>query len=80
MIYQRSQAIENRLRNLVRLLRIGGHSTPTLAQTLGISQPTVSRSLTALRERGYLIRSVKDDHGWSYELVSEPAVSEGSTR
>lgn len=80
MFYRRSQVIENRLRDLLKLIRSGGHSTPSLARQLGISQPTVSRCLTALRERGYAIRSVKDDHGWSYELVSEPALSEGSAR
>jgi biotin operon repressor len=80
MLYQRSRAIEKRLRDVLKLIRSGGHSTPTLAEELTISQPTVSRCLTALRERGYVIRSVKDDNGWSYELVSEPALSEGSTR
>lgn len=80
MPYQRSRNIENRLRDALKLIRSGGHSTPTLAHTLGISQPTVSRCLTALRERGYSIRSVKTDSGWAYEVLSEPALSEGSTR
>jgi biotin operon repressor len=81
MPYRRAQVIENRLRDLTELVRGGGHSTPSLAQKLGISQPTISRCLTALRERGYVIRSVKNADGWSYELVSEPAtISEGSAR
>jgi biotin operon repressor len=67
MLYQRSRTIENRLRDVFKLIRNGGHSTPTLAHKLDISQPTISRCLTALRERGYVIRSVKDDSGWSYE-------------
>lgn len=80
MPYQRAQVIESRLRDMLELIRNGGQSTPSLAQELAISQPTVSRCLTALRARGYVIRSVKDEHGWSYELVAEPALSEGSAR
>jgi biotin operon repressor len=73
MLYRRSQAIEKRLHNLLELVRRGRHSTPTLARALDISQPTVSRCLTALRERGYSIRAVKDKGGWWYELAAEPA-------
>ncbi len=75
MAYKRSLAIEKRLRDLLDLVRHGRQSTPTLAEALGISQPTVSRCLTALRERGYSIRAVKDEVGWSYELEAEPAGS-----
>jgi len=73
MVYTRSQAIEKRLRDILDLVRRGRQSTPTLAQALGISQPTVSRCLTALRQRGYSITAVKDEIGWSYELEVEPA-------
>jgi biotin operon repressor len=72
MLYRRSQEIEKRLADLVRLIRTGRHSTPSLAATLGISRPTVARCIMALRERGYTIRAVKDAQGWSYELVAEP--------
>jgi biotin operon repressor len=57
-----------------------GESTPSLAEKLGISAPTASRCLTALRKRGYTIRSVREHNGWWYELVSEPALSEASKR
>ena len=75
MVYTRSQAIEKRLRDILDLVRRGRQSTPTLAEALGISQPTVSRCLTALRQRGYSIRAVKDEIGWSYELEAKPAAS-----
>ena len=75
MVYKRSQAIEKRLLDILDLVWRGRQSTPTLAQALGISQPTVSRCLTALRQRGYSIRAVKDEIGWSYELEVEPADS-----
>jgi len=79
MVYGRSQMIENRLSDMLRLIRSGGESTPSLAEKLGISQPTVSRCLSALRERGFTIRSVREDRGWSYEIIGEPAtVSERS--
>ena len=75
MLYRRSQAIEKRLDDLVELVRCGRYSTPTLASALGISQPTVSRCLTALRGRGYSIRAVKDERGWRYELAAERATA-----
>ena len=73
MIYQRSSEIESRLAELLRLIRTGRYSTPKLATALGISKPTVSRCISALRERGYGIRVVKDAKGWAYELIGEPA-------
>jgi biotin operon repressor len=79
MIYGRSQMIENRLSAMLRLIRSGGQSTRSLAEKLGISQPTVSRCLTALRERGYTIRSVREDHGWAYEVTREPATVSGQS-
>jgi biotin operon repressor len=73
MLYRRSRAIENRLCELVRLIRSGRHSTPTLAAALGASRPTVARCIGALRGRGYAIRAVKDAEGWANELTAEPA-------
>jgi biotin operon repressor len=73
MLYQRSREIESRLSELVRLIQTGRYSTPKLAAALGISKPTVSRCITALRERGYAIRAVKDPEGWAYEVTGEPA-------
>ncbi len=71
-MYRRSKEIEERLHDLIELVRKGGHSTSTLATALGVSRPTVSRCLTALRERGYAIRAVRGRGGWAYELSAEP--------
>ena len=71
MPYERSQALEKRLQELLRMLRDGRPSAQTLAGRLDISQPTLARCLTALRRRGYAIRAVKDESGWSYRLGSE---------
>lgn len=71
MPYERSQALEKRLQDLLSLLREGGHSAPTLARKLDISQPTVARCLAALRKRGYMIRALKNRQGWAYHLSAD---------
>ena len=68
MFYQRSLDIERRLDAVLRLIRRGGYSTPMLADELGVSVPTVSRDVTALRQRGHGIRSQRSDEGWHYVL------------
>lgn len=73
MPYEKSFAIERRLARLVGLIRTGRHSTPALAEQLGVSVPTISRDITALRHRGYGIRSLRLSDHWAYELVSVPA-------
>lgn len=69
MLYQRSLDIERRLATVLRLIRSGGYSTPMIAEELGISIPTVSRDVTALRERGHDIRSQRKGDGWRFVLV-----------
>ena len=72
MRYKRYRDIEERLGELLRLIRSGRHTTRTLACELNVSRPTVSRDIGALRERGYAIRAVKDAASWAYELTKEP--------
>jgi len=68
MQYQRSLDIERRLEAVLRLVREGRHSTPEMAKFLDVSVPTVSRDLTALRERGLDIRAERKGNGWRYLL------------
>jgi predicted DNA-binding transcriptional regulator YafY len=68
MFYQRSLEIERRLETALELIRSGGYSTPMLAEKLGVSIPTVSRHVTALRERGHNIRSERTQGGWRFIL------------
>jgi Mn-dependent DtxR family transcriptional regulator len=75
MTYTRSHQIERRLQALIGLVRRGRQSTASLAKALNVSKPTVSRCLSALRERGYSIRAVKGSSRWSYELSGEPTAS-----
>jgi biotin operon repressor len=80
MLYQRSLDIEQRLKTVLRLIRSGHFSTPGIAEQLGVSIPTISRDVTALRERGYKIRSRRDGNGWRYALGKESAKVPSSVR
>jgi hypothetical protein len=42
-----------------------------LAESLGVSIPTVSRCVTALRERGYDIRAERRARGWRFVLEAK---------
>jgi biotin operon repressor len=72
MLYERSFGIEKRLDQVLRLIRTGRYSTPKLADEVGVSIPTISRCVTALRERGQDIRAEKHGNGWRYILVRPP--------
>jgi biotin operon repressor len=68
MLYQRSHEIEQRLEDVLKMIRRGRYSTPKIAAELRVSIPTISRAVTALRERGHDIRAEKQANGWRYVL------------
>ena len=70
MRYQKSLEIEQRLAEALRLIQTGQYSTPKLAASLGVSIPTISRYVTALRARGHDIRAERHPEGWSYVTTS----------
>ena len=70
MPFERSLQIETRLDQVLRLIRSGHFSTPQLAEEVGVSVPTISRCVTALRARGYAIRALKGSQGWHYVIDS----------
>jgi biotin operon repressor len=72
MPFERSQEIERRLDDVLRLIRTGRFSTPMLAKEVGVSIPTISRCVTALRLRGHDIRAEKNGNSWRYFLVRQP--------
>ena len=74
MRYRRSLEIEQRLVEALRLIETGQYSTPLLAEALGVSIPTVSRYVTALRERGHDIRAERHPEGWRYVIGSKAAM------
>lgn len=70
MLYQRSLDIERRLEAVLAQIRKGTYSTPMIAEEIGVSIPTVSRDVTALRQRGHDIRAERGDDGWRYILTA----------
>lgn len=77
MPFERSLEIERRLDAVLRLICTGRFSTPMLAEEVGVSIPTISRCVTALRLRGHDIRAEKREDGWAYHLPEPARVSSG---
>lgn len=75
MLYERSLTIETRLQTVLRLIEAGSYSTAELAEEIGVSVPTISRDVTALRQRGYTIRAEKLGTCWRF--VRDPANEDG---
>jgi Mn-dependent DtxR family transcriptional regulator len=69
MSFEHTNEIEQRFERAVELISKTMVNARQLALALGVSQPTVQRIVAELKRRGYAIRSVRDDHGWRYELV-----------
>ena len=80
MLYQRSRQIEDRLDALLALIQSGRYSTPTLADTLHISIPTISRGIDALRGRGHPIRAIRENNRWYYALEQTELIRRESAR
>jgi predicted DNA-binding transcriptional regulator YafY len=76
MQYRKSLEIEARLDAVLKLIRRGRFSTRGLAEKVGVSIPTISRSVQALRQRGHKIRSESGEGGWRFVLVQQPKASE----
>jgi biotin operon repressor len=72
MTYERTRLIEQRFVKTIELITKKQLNAGQLALELGVSRPTVQRIITELKKRGYAIRSVRDESGWCYELVSGP--------
>lgn len=69
MPYERTRQIEQRFQKAIMLISKRQMNARQLALELGVSQPTAQRIITELRNRGYQIRSVRDESGWRYELA-----------
>ncbi len=72
MLYERSLTIENRLQTVLQLIETGEYATPDLAEEVGVSIPTISRDVTALRQRGYDIHAEREGTTWRYVLFRAP--------
>ena len=85
MRYQQTLEIHQRLKTVLRLIRTGTYSTPALAEKVGVSIPTISRIVAALREQGHQIRAERTNQGCRYVLPSQTGpcktiVSNGETK
>jgi biotin operon repressor len=80
MPFERSQEIERRLDDVLRLICTGRFSTPMLAEEVGVSIPTISRCVTALRTRGYDIRAEMHGGGWRYVLKTKHKAAKQKTK
>jgi predicted DNA-binding transcriptional regulator YafY len=69
MPFERSLQIERRLGLVLRLIRTGRFSTPMLAEKVGVSIPTISRCVSALRDRGHEIHAERQAKEWRYILA-----------
>lgn len=68
MRYQQTLEIHQRLETVLELIRTGMYSTPALAEKVGVSIPTISRIVAALREQGHDILAVRASKGWRYVI------------
>lgn len=73
MFYQHSLEIQERLDTVLVLIETGRYSAPALAKEVGVSIPTVSRIVAALREKGHEIRATRKGNAWCYTLVRKAA-------
>jgi Mn-dependent DtxR family transcriptional regulator len=71
--YERTRRIEQRISKARELITGSPMNTRKLATALNVSRPTAQRIVSELKRRGYKIRSVRDDHGWHYELAENSA-------
>ena len=72
MPYERSRQIEQRFGRVVGLIQAGCSTSADLSAALNVSRGTVHRIIAELRRRGFSIRSVREDNGWSYEITACP--------
>jgi predicted DNA-binding transcriptional regulator YafY len=61
------------LQTVLRRIEGGSDSTAELAAEIGVSVPTISRDVTALRQRGHAIRAEKLGPTWRFVLDPSPA-------
>lgn len=72
MPYERSRRIEERFGRVVGLIQEGCSTSADLSEALNVSRGTVHRIIAELRRRGFSIRSVREEKGWSYEITRFP--------
>lgn len=79
MRYQHSIDLHERIGEVLQLIQRGQYSTPALAEEVGVSIPTISRIVAALREQGYDIQAERHRSGWRYVLVQSSKAANRNT-
>lgn len=69
MRYRHSLEIHERLEDVLRLIKTGRYSTPALAEKIGVSIPTISRIVAALRALGHDIHAERSGSVWRYVIA-----------
>lgn len=77
MRYQHSMEIHDRIEVVLGLINTGLYSAPALAEKVGVSIPTISRIVAALREQGHDIQAERTGSGWRFVLASKQAQRSG---
>ena len=72
MPYERSRSIEERFGRVVGLIQEGCSTSADHSDALNVSRGTIHRIIAELRRRGFSIRSVREEKGWSYEIIQFP--------
>lgn len=75
MRYQLALEIHERIEEVLRLIKTGEYSTPALAEAIGVSIPTISRIVAALRIQGHYIHAERAGKGWRYVLARQASSS-----
>ncbi|AMV32138.1 hypothetical protein VN12_08445 [Pirellula sp. SH-Sr6A] len=70
MRYKLASEIHKRIEDVLRLIKTGEYSTPRLAEAVGVSIPSISRIVAALREQGHQIKAERVSSNWRYVLES----------
>ena len=73
MRYQHSLEIHERIEEVLRLIKTGRFSTPALAEEIGVSIPTISRIVAALRALGHDIHAERTGSVWRYVVAAKQA-------
>jgi len=77
--YGRTSGISKRHSSLLGLIREGGYSAGSLAERLGVSEPTISRDIEFLRQQGFQIKAVRVDRRWAYRLIERMLEKDSSS-
>jgi biotin operon repressor len=78
MRYRLAIKIHEPIEEVLHLIETAEYSTPSLAEAIGVSIPTVSRIVSVLREQGHQIRAMRIGKSWRYVIPCPSPTTERS--